>query len=367
MERDKIIIKTSIKGIVVNLLLVAFKAVIGFLANSIAVILDAVNNLSDALSSIITIIGTKLARKAPDKKHPYGHGRIEYFASVIIAVIVLVAGLTSFKESAIKIINSEETNYTAISVIVISVAVVVKFFFGSYVKKVGEKVNSSSLVASGTDAFFDSILSFSTLVAAIISIIWNINIEGILGVVIAIIIIKSSIEILKETIDNMIGTRIDQDLALKIKETINSFENVEGTYDLILHNYGPNDIMGSAHIQVPDEMQAKEIHVLTRTIETKIYMEYGIILTIGIYASNTSNKDFAEIKKSLEEIISNYDCILQMHGFYVDVLKDSVMFDLIIDFEEKEPEKIKEEVIKEISNKYPQYEYQIIIDNDFSD
>lgn len=145
MDRDKIIIKTSIKGIIVNVVLVIFKAIVGFIANSIAIILDAVNNLSDALSSIITIIGTKLAGKEPDKKHPYGHGRIEYIASAIIAIIVLVAGVTALKESALKIINPEEANYSIASLIIIAVAVVVKFIFGRYVKKNGEKINSRKL------------------------------------------------------------------------------------------------------------------------------------------------------------------------------------------------------------------------------
>ena len=367
MERDKIIINTSIKGIIVNIVLVIFKSIIGFFANSIAIILDAVNNLSDALSSIITIIGTKLARKAPDKKHPYGHGRIEYFASVIIAVIVLVAGLTSLKESVLKIISPEETNYTIVSLIIISSTVITKFVFGKYVKNIGEKVNSSSLKASGTDAFFDAILSFSTLIAGIISIIWHINIEGFLGIVIAIIIIKSSVEILKETIDNMIGTRIDQDLAKNIKETINKYDNVNGTYDLVLHNYGPNDVMGSAHIEVPDEITAKDIHILTRTIETKIYKEYGISLTLGVYASNTSSKDSLKIKNTIETIIKSYDSILQMHGFYIDDLNKIVMFDLIIDFEEKEIDRIKTEIINKLKEKYPKYNYSIIIDNDYSD
>ena len=152
MDRKKIIIKTSVKGIVVNLILVTFKAIVGILANSIVIVLDAVNNLSDALSSIITIIGTKLAGKAPDKKHPYGHGRIEYLASIVIGVIVLAAGLTALKESAQKIISPEQATYTIASLIVIGVAVAVKFFFGRYVKKVGESINSGSLIASGTDA-----------------------------------------------------------------------------------------------------------------------------------------------------------------------------------------------------------------------
>ena len=367
MEREKIIIKTSIKGIVVNIILVIFKSIIGFLANSIAIILDAINNLSDALSSIITIIGTKLAKKAPDKKHPYGHGRIEYFSAVIIAVIVLVAGLASFKESVLKIITPAKTHYTIYTLIIISVTVITKYIFGKYVKRIGEEVNSSSLKASGVDAFFDAVLSFSTLIAGTLSILWNINIEGFLGVIISIIIIKSSIEILKETIDNMIGTRIDQDLAISLKEFINSNKYVKGTYDLMLHNYGPNDIMGSAHIEVPDELTAKDLHVLTRKIEVKVYEKFGIILTLGIYASNTSNKDSAKIKNTVNNIIKKYDSIIQMHGFYIDDLKKSIMFDLIIDFDEKNPGEIKENIITELKDKYPEYKCYIIIDNDYSD
>lgn len=367
MNRKKIIIKTSIQGILVNLVLVAFKAVVGFLANSIVIILDAVNNLSDAMSSIITIIGTKLAGKTPDKKHPYGHGRIEYFASVIIGIIVLAAGVTALKESIEKIISPAKATYTIASLIIIAVAVVVKFFFGRYVKKVGEKINSSSLVASGSDALFDSILSFSTFVAAVISMIWNFSIEGILGAVISIIIIKSSIEILKDTIDDMIGTRIDGELAKQIKDLINSFHEVEGTYDLLLHNYGPDEMMGSVHIQIPDDMTAKEIHILTRDIEMKVYSELNIILTVGIYASNNSDERYLEIRKDISKIISKYENILQMHGFYVNSKNNSIMFDIIVGFEEKNPENLRDKVVEEIKAIHPEYNYYIIIDNDFSD
>ena len=367
MEREKIIVKTSIKGIIVNLILVTFKAIVGIIANSVMIVLDALNNLSDALSSIITIIGVKLAGKMPDKKHPFGHGRIEYFSSMIIGVIVLIAGLTAFKESAQKIISPEETNYTVVSLAIIAVAVIVKYIFGMYVKNTGKKINSQSLVASGTDALFDSIISLSTLIAAIISIIWNINLEGILGIAIAIIIVKSSVEILKETIDNMIGTRADSELTTKIKETINAFEEVQGTYDLILHNYGPDEMIGSVHIQVADEMTAKDIHVLTKTIETKVFKEHGIILTIGIYACNTSNQKFAKVKHDLDEVVKKYNSILQLHGFYVDTRFNNIMFDLIIDFNEKKPKDIRDSVIKEMKDKYPEYEYSVIIDNDYSD
>lgn len=367
MDRQKLIIKTSIKGIIVNLLLVTFKAIVGFLTNSVMIILDAVNNLSDALSSTITIIGAKLAAKMPDKEHPYGHGRIEYLASMFISIIIFTAGIGAFKESIEKIIRPVHANYTIPSLIVIAVAVIVKFTLGAYVKNKGEKIDSQSLIASGTDAFFDGVISISTLIAAIVSMKWDFNLEGILGVIIAIFIFKSSIEILKETINDMIGSRIDEELAKKIKETINSFDVVEGAYDLMIHTYGPTGMIGSVHIQVPDEMTAKEIHKLTKEIETKVYMDFNIILTIGIYAANTGDEKCAKIKNDLDEIIKKYSCIKQLHGFYVDTRTKNIMFDLIIDFDEKDPKSIKDNVINEIRKKYPKYEYTVIIDNDYSD
>lgn len=366
MEREKKIIKTSILGILVNIGLVAFKSIVGVIVNSIAIILDAVNNLTDVISSIVTIIGTKLANKAPDKEHPFGHGRIEYFTAAIVSSIVLLAGIVAIKESIEKIINPADTNYSMISLVIIAVAVVVKFVFGRYVKKVGKRINSQSLIASGQDAFMDSVLSFTTLVAAIINYIWHLNLEGYLGVIIGIVIIKSAIEILKETVNEMIGQRADNEIAKKIKTEVNSYKEVQGAYDLTLHNYGPSKTIATVHIQVRDDMTANEIHALTREISTKIFEKYGIITTIGIYAANDKG-EFAEIKKELVNSIKEYKDIKQVHGFYVDKENNNVYFDLIIDFECENPEKVKEQIIDRLKNKYPKYEYNVILDADFSD
>ena len=366
MDRNKIIIKTSILGIVVNIILVIFKAIIGFIANSIAIILDAVNNLTDALSSLITIVGTKLSNKAPDKQHPYGHGRIEYFTSVIISSIVLFAGITAGKESILKIIHPEQADYSIAALIIIAVAVIVKFVFGRYVKSVGKKVNSQSLVASGQDAFMDSILSFTTLIAAIINYIWHYSLEGYLGVIIAVIIIKSAIEMLKEAVNSMLGERADKELSTKLKNRIISFDDVQGAYDLNLHNYGPSKTVASIHIQVRNDMTAEQIHILTRKIEYLIYEEFGIALTIGIYAANDKG-EFGEIKKVLTNIVKEYKSILQVHGFYVDKTANNVYFDLVIDFEEENKEQILKEIIEKIKLKYPKYNYNVILDSDISD
>lgn len=366
MERDKIIVKTSLVGIVVNLILVAFKATIGILVNSIAITLDAVNNLTDALSSIITIIGTKLAGKNPDKNHPYGYGRIEYFSSIIIAVIVLLAGITALQESVPKIFNPSLADYTFVSIFIIAVAVVVKFLLGRYVKNIGKEINSQALVASGSDALFDAVLSLSTVIAAIISVFWKISLEGILGTIIAFVIIKAAIEMLSETLSSMIGSRIDNEITDGIKKTIYLFDEVLGVYDLTLHNYGPTQLMGSVHVELRDDMTAREIHKLTREIQYCIYKEYGIVITVGVYASNTETEESEKIKEDLIKIVAKYPDIIQMHGFYFDERVNLVTFDLIIDFK-ADAKDIRNKVLAEISALYPDYHFDAILDADYSE
>ena len=251
-EREQIIVRTSIIGIAANVLLAVFKAVIGFISNSIAIVMDAVNNISDAGSSLITIIGTKLAGREPDKKHPFGYGRIEYMSAMIISFIVLYAGITSLIESVKKIIDPDTPEYSVTSLIIVGVAVLVKIALGRYVKAVGKKVNSASLVNSGEDATLDSVISASTLVAAVIFIIYHISLEAWLGAVISLVIIKAGFEMLKETVSQILGERNDPDLTGSIKKTVAGFPGVQGAYDLVLNNYGPDSWNGSVHIEVPD-------------------------------------------------------------------------------------------------------------------
>lgn len=367
MDRSSQIVKVSIRGIAVNILLVVFKAIVGFAANSISVILDAVNNLSDALSSIITIIGTKLAGRAPDKKHPYGHGRIEYITSLVIAVIVLIAGGSSLKESVEKIITPAKTDFTVISIVVICFAIFAKFYLGRYFISQGKKLKSSSLTASGTDASFDAVISVGTLFSAIVSLAAGWNIEGWLGAVISVFILKAGIEILTDTLGDIIGIRVDKDLSVGIKRKVNSFPDVLGCYDLILHNYGPDINLGSLHIEVADDMTARRIDELTREITAAVYTDFGIVLTIGIYAQNIKSEKAAKIKSSLVGLIKQQKTIIGMHGFYIDEPRNAVSFDLIFDFEEKEPVEATERIKAALTEEYPDMSFNINIDRDYSD
>ena len=365
MDRKTKIIKTSFLGIIVNIFLVIFKSIIGYASHSIAIISDAINNFTDVLSSVITIIGTKLASKEPDKEHPYGHGRIEYFTALILSAIILYAGASAIKESVEKIFNPEGANYSLVPLVIIFIAVIAKIFLGRYYKKVGNSVNSHTLVASGEDAIMDSVLSSATLVSALINYFFHLELEGYLGVIIGIFIIKTGIEVLKSAISLILGERVDSELAKKLKDKINSFEEVQGTYDLNLHYYGPAKIVGSAHIQVRNDMTAEDIHILTRKIEYVVYDEYSIAMTLGIYAANDSG-EYGKIKQELEDILKTYSDVLQLHGFYVDKEKN-VYFDLIIDFKVENKQHLKDEIVEKIKEKYPDYNYNVIIDSDITD
>lgn len=363
-EREKIIVKTSVIGIIANVLLAGFKAGVGALSNSIAVILDAVNNLSDALSSVVTIIGAKLGAKQPDKKHPLGYGRIEYLSSMIVAAIVLYAGITSAVESIKKIIHPEKADYSIVTLIIIAVAIIVKLILGQYVKRQGKKHNSGALVASGSDALFDAILSASVLASAVIYLIWGISLEAYVGVVIAAIIIKAGIEMMIETLNDILGKRSDREEVKKIKQIICEEPEVRGAYDLILYNYGPNKNYGSVHLELADTMTVEQVDVLTRRIQVNVYKQTGIILTgVGVYSYNTSDNEAAKIRNALQKSVLAHEWALQMHGFYADTENKTIRFDVVLSFdiEQKEALKILNE---EASALYPDYKLQIAPDID---
>lgn len=361
------IIRVSYRGIAVNLLLVVFKAIVGLTAHSIAVVLDAVNNLSDALSSIITIVGAKLAGKAADRKHPYGHGRIEYISASIIALLVLLAGLTSMKESFAKLIHPAETKHTIFSIIILVAAVAAKILLGKYYQKKGAELNSDSLSASGTDALFDAVLSFATLIAAVISMTVGWNLEGLLGIVISVFILKAGYEIIKETLNHIIGIRAEDDFTAQIKSCICANPDVHGAYDLILHNYGPEKYFGSVHIEVDDSMTAREIDALSRTIVPQIYQEFGVLLTIGIYATNTHSETAVQIRETVRHVVAQYPEILQMHGFYVEEAARAVSFDIMLDYEIENASDLTGEISAELTERFPDYQFFINIDRDFSE
>ena len=364
-DRNQVIVRTSLIGIGANLALAAAKAIAGLLAHSIAVVLDAVNNLSDALSSLITIIATHLAGRTPDKKHPLGYGRIEYLSTMIIAAIVLYAGVTALIESVKKLIHPETPDYSALTLVILVMAVAVKLFLGTYFRRVGKSVNSGALQASGSDALSDAILSASVLVSAVVYLLFGVSLEALVGVVIAVFIIRAGLEMLTDAVDDLLGKRLDPETAADIKKTICEEESVLGAYDLILNSYGPERIIGSVHVEVPDTMTAVELDRLERHIAYNVLEKHGVLMTaIGIYASNTTDDRVTEMRSRLTRMIMSHDGILQVHGFSVTEEDKTIHLDVIVDYARTDRKAIFDHISKEAAEMYPDYTLKLVMDID---
>lgn len=364
-ERDRIIIRTSAIGVIANLLLAAAKAVTGIFAHSIAILLDAINNLTDVLSSVVTIIGTRLAGKMPDKKHPLGHGRIEYLSAMIVAAIVLYAGIASGVESVKKLLHPETPDYSPLSIGILIMAVIVKLLLGKYVSMVGKKVHSGALTASGADAFFDAVVSLSVLLCAVLFLLTHIRLEPVVGLLIAGVIIRTGVSLLMEAFDDLLGKRFDSAYLAAIRETICADSCVQGAYDLMLHSYGPNLCIGSVHVEVPDTMTAKEIDRMQRRIAGDVLKRHGVLMTcIGIYAVDLRDSTVCSMREEIRKIVLGHEGVLQLHGFYAEPEQKTASFDVIIDYGLSDRYALFRHISDDVQKAYPDYAFHITLDID---
>ena len=366
MDRNQKIIRVSWVGILANVLLAAFKAVVGLLSGAIAIVMDAVNNLSDALSSVITIVGTKLSERPADQKHPFGHGRVEYFSAIIISLIVITAGGTSLVESVKKIIHPTTPSYTTLTLVVIVVAILVKIVLGTYVKRQGKSLKSDALIASGADALFDAIVTLATLISAGIMLIWKVNLDGIFGTLISLVIIKAGAEMLASPVGELLGSRISPEFVAQLKKTALSFEQVHGVYDIIVNNYGPNVMIGSLHVSVPETLTAREIHLLTRTMSETFFQEYGIIMTVGIYADCAGDTTMGNLQKDVYQAANAHDGVLQVHAFYYHEESGKIAIDIVPDDSVKDDKAFAETMTTYLHEKFPEHPFHIVVDHNYS-
>ena len=367
MDRSSQIIRTSWIGIAANVLLAGFKAFVGILASSVAIVMDAVNNLSDALSSVITIVGTKLSQRQADRKHPFGFGRVEYFSAIIIAVIVLSAGITSLIESVRKIFNPTEPTYTTVTLIVIVVAIVVKLILGQYVKRKGVQLKSDALIASGSDALFDAVITLATLVSAGVMLLWNFSLDGMLGALISIVIIKAGVEMLASPVNELLGKSISAELTNQIKNEVMDFEGVHGVFDLILHNYGPDVKIGSLHISVKDTMTAYDIHSLSRKISTQMFIKHGIVMTVGVYALATGENQRSELQSKVMKTLAAHKEIVQVHGFYYSEKDKMLSVDVVPDVSVHDDNALIGLLTSEIEPLAPESQVVVVVDHNYTE
>lgn len=364
-NRNKEIIRTSVVGIIANVFLATFKSIVGIIAGSVAIIMDAVNNLSDVLSSVVTILGTRLSARPADAGHPFGHGRMEYFSAIVISIIVLVAGFSALFESVKKIIHPTNPTYTSVTLLVIIVAIIVKIVLGRYVKRRGEQLESDSLIASGADAMFDAIVTLATLVSAGIMLITGVNLDGIFGVLISLVIIRAGMGMLSSPVNELLGKGAPRRLTDEIRKEIMKRPEVHSVNDIILNYYGPETIIGSMHISVLDTMTAREIHGLTRSISEELFERHGIIATIGIYAINTSGK-LADMEKEVTSFINSQDHVIQSHGFYYFADQKRITIDIVHDNSIHDDKAFEDDMKIKLAKRFPNVKFNIVIDHSYT-
>ena len=367
MDRNKEIIRTSYVGIAANVLLASFKAVVGVAASSVAIIMDAVNNLTDMLSAVITIVGTKLSGRPADHEHPFGHGRIEYFSAIIISVIVLMAGVGSMMASVRKIIDPTMPHYSTVTLAVIIVAVIVKLLLGRYVKKKGEQLSSDALIASGADALFDAVVTLGTLISAAIMLIWEVNLDGYIGVLISVVILKAGYEMLASPINELLGSRISPEFVASLKEEVMSFKEVHGVFDIIINSYGPDTMIGSLHVNVADTMTAREIHRLTRSIASRVYEKFHVILTVGIYAVNNDEEGMGKLQHDVMEYAAHHADVHQVHAFFYYEDSNLITIDVVPEESVKDNGQFAAMMEADLRRRFPKYNFSIIVDHNYSE
>lgn len=364
-ERRRKIIGVSIIGIVTNLLLGVLKAVLGILAGSIALVSDALNNITDSSSSLITIIGTKLAGKAPDRQHPFGHGRTEYLTSLLIGGIVFLTGFQSLISSAKAIFKVEEMNTNMITAIIIIVTIVAKIILGTFTENSGKRLDSTALTASGADAKNDAVISIVTLASTLAYMFAKISVDGIAGVIISVFILKTAYEVLSDTVKKILGERVDGEMVRGIKEIARNTEGVINCFDLILNDYGPDFYTGSINVEIEDNRSIGEMYPILHEAQTKIYNKYHVFLVFGFYAVNVNDEKYIKIKSLLKSYKDNERHIINYHGIVFDEKTSTIYCDLTKDFDIK-PETIIENVNRILKREFPQYNIHVNIDTEFS-
>lgn len=314
-EREKIGTQASIAGILTNVGLFILKFILGSMMGSVAIIADGFNNLSDAASSIVSLIGFKVAGKKPDAKHPFGYGRIEYISALVVSFLILTTGLSVIKDSFSNIIKPQELSVTTVGFIGLGISIIAKIILGLYTKSLGKKIDSVSLIASGTDALNDVIVTFATIVSMVVFAVFKINIDGYIGCIVALFIIKAGVEVVTDALGPLLGQPADKEIVDKIEDFILSGEGIVGVHDLVVHNYGPGRIFASAHAEIPSNCDLLRMHDIIDQIENTIYKELNIEITIHFDPIDVNNEKLTLMKEKIALIVRNIDSTLKFHDF----------------------------------------------------
>jgi len=364
-DRKGAIVVTSVLGIAANIMIAISKIIIGTIANSVAILSEGANNATDALTSVMALVGAKLAGKHPTKKHPFGYGRIEYLSALVISMVILVTGLSFLKDSIQTILNPVELEVSYLSLGIVAVTAVIKFMLGTFTVNTGKRVDSNSLIGVGSECRADSFASVITILSALAFLIFGLNIDGYAGVIISALIIKAGAENLGETISDLLGESGNKELALKVYKDIRACDIVVNAADMKLHNYGPDRYSGTCNVEIDHKIKIEEVYLHLHELQLDIMHKYNIVMVFGIYAVDYTSKDAVKMRKQIVDFIKTHEHVLSYHALYVNKKESKLYCDLTVDYDLKDWDKLEEEFVKYMKGLYPKYDIELVVETDF--
>lgn len=360
---------SSIVGILCNVLLFVVKLLIGLAMHSIAVMADAFNNLSDAASSIISFVGVKMASKPADEEHPFGHGRMEYIAAFIVAFLVIQVGFSFLKSSVGKIRNPEEMAFELVPFLILILSVAVKLWMGLFNRRLGRRIDSKVMLAASADSFGDVLTTSVTIAAILISKLIGFNVDAYAGIIVSLIVMWAGVGIAKDTLEPLIGEAVDPELYKQITDLVESYEGIEGTHDLVVHNYGPNQSMASIHAEVPRDVDIEDSHEIIDRIEREVSKRLGIFLVIHMDPVEVKDEYILKVKAEVEETVGKIDERLSIHDFRLVKGKKQInlIFDMVVphEYTQDKEDEVRLQVLEDMQNVDARYQCVITIDKSF--
>ena len=364
-DREGAILVTSVMGIVINLIIASVKLVIGAAVSSIAIISEGVNNATDAVTSVLAVVGTKLSGKRPDRKHPFGYGRIEYLTSLVISVIIIVSGFEMFTSSVRLIIHPEPISISYTTLIIIALSGVIKYIQGTYTVKVGRRVDSGSLVAVGTECRSDSLVSLVTIISALVFLISGVSVDAYAGAITSLFILKAGIEVLMDTVSHILGEAGRKELADMLYREIRSTDGIINAADMMLHNYGPDSYSGSVNVELDHKLTVGEAYAFLHELQLRIMHEHNVVMVFGIYAVNNDDADSKLLRERIAEFVRKNEHILSFHAVYIDRKDMKIYCDFTVDYQLSDPEAVDDAFTRYMKELYPEYALELTIETDF--
>ncbi len=364
-SRQGAIVVTSVLGIIINILISLGKIIIGSITNSIAILSEGANNATDALTSVMALIGAKLAGKHPTKKHPFGYGRIEYLTSLVISSLIVITGLSFLKDSLNHIVHEDEIEVSFLSLAIVAMTAVIKFILGTYTIKTGKRVDSSSLVGVGSECKNDSFASLITIVSSLVYILFGLNLDGYAGIIISILIIKAGLENLGETVSDLLGESGNRELAFKVYKDIRDCKVVINAADMKLHNYGPDRYSGTCNVEIDHKLTIEETYYYLHELQLDIMHKYNIVMVFGIYAVDYTSDDSIRMRTQIADFIKSHEHVMSYHALYVNEKESRLYVDLTVDYDLKDWDGLRKQFTEYMNQLYPRYEIELVIETDF--